>query len=235
MAELKGFMGKMREGDMRGIVANLQAALNFSQECLRVYAEKLEEATGKKLPELTDDEKRKIARKAHMLNGNALKMIYCPWSPGTILGWYSTLIAQKYNSTGPNQKRRGRPVIPQETVDIIVRIGSNNPNWGYQRIHHYLLHLGMYAPSEPHGEEEEGFFRVGIYQKDECRRAMMTARRHFPLHNNEPELIDYFVSPLGSANQSVPPEWNSNEAERLRAIRESRCRSLCMSRRTNTG
>ena len=29
---------------------------------------------------------------------------------------------------------------------------------------------------------------------------MMTARRHSPLHNNEPELIDYFVSPLGSAN-----------------------------------
>ena len=95
--------------------------------------------------------------------------------------------------------------------------------------------LRTYAPSEPHGEEEEGFFRVGIYQKDECRRAMMTARRHFPLHNNEPELIDYFVSPLGSANQSVPPEWNSNEAEHLRATCESRCRSLCMSRRTNTG
>ena len=24
---------------------------------------------------------------------------------------------------------------------------------------------------------------------------MMTARRHSPLHNNKPELIDYFVSP----------------------------------------
>ena len=74
---------------------------------------------------------------------------------------------------------------------------------------------------------------MGIYQKDECRRAMMTARWHFPLHNNEPELIDYFVSPLGSANQSALPEWNSNEAERLRATCESRCRSLCMSQRTN--
>ena len=91
---------------------------------------------------------------------------------------------------------------------------------------------GKYAPSEPHGEEE--FFRVGIYQKDECRRAVIIARRHFPLHNNEPELIDYFVSPLGSANQSALPEWNSNEAERLRATCESRYRSLCMSRRTNT-
>ena len=40
----------------------------------------------------------------------------------------------------------------------------------------------------------------------------------FPLHNNERRLIDYFVSPLGSANQSVPPEWNSNEA-----LRETGC------------
>ena len=40
----------------------------------------------------------------------------------------------------------------------------------------------------------------------------------FPLHNNERELIDCFASSPGSANQSVPPEWNSNEAERLRAI-----------------
>ena len=62
----------------------------------------------------------------------------------------------------------------------------------------------LYAPSEPHGEEEEGFFRVGIYQKDECRRAMMTARRHFPLHNNEPELIDYFASPLGISKSICP-------------------------------
>ena len=61
-----------------------------------------------------------------------------------------------------------------------------------------------YAPSEPHGEEEEGFFRVGIYPKDECRRAMMTARRHFPLHNNGPELIDYFASPLGISKSICP-------------------------------
>ena len=145
MAVLKGFMGQMREGDMRGIVANLQAALNFSQECLRLYAEKFEEATGNKFPTLTDDEKRKVARKAHVLNGNALELIYCPWAPSTVLGWHSQLIAQKYNSTGPNQKRRGRPVIHQATVDIVLLIGSNNPNWGYQRIHHYLLHLGIHV------------------------------------------------------------------------------------------
>ena len=32
----------------------------------------------------------------------------------------------------------------------------------------------------------------------------MTARRHFPLHNNEPELIDYFASPLGISKSICP-------------------------------
>ena len=53
---------------------------------------------------------------------------------------------------------------------------------------------------------------------------MMTARRHSPLHNNEPELIDYFVSPLGSANQSAPLEWLWGVGEPLRVTCENRCR-----------
>lgn len=142
MDELKGFMGKMREGDMRGVVANLQAALALSQECLKIYAAKFEEATGKKHPELTDNEKRRIAVKAHKLNGNLIDLIFCPWGTSTVLGWHSTLIAQKYNSAGHGRKR-GRPVIPQATIDIVLKIGGNNPNWGYHRIHHYLKYLGV--------------------------------------------------------------------------------------------
>ena len=33
---------------------------------------------------------------------------------------------------------------------------------------------------------------------------MMTARRHSPLHNNEPELIGYFASPLGISKSICP-------------------------------
>jgi hypothetical protein len=67
------------------------------------------------------------------------------------------------------------------------------------------------------------------------RRLAFERQTAFSLHNNEPELIDNFALPLGSANQSVLPEWNSNAAERLRATCESRCRSLCMLQRMNTG
>ena len=48
------------------------------------------------------------------------------------------------------------------------------------------------------------FFRKGKWPQNECRRAMMTARRHSPLHNNEPELIGYFASPLGISKSICP-------------------------------
>ena len=89
-------------------------------------------------------------------------------------------------------------------------------------------------PSEPHGEGDiavELWKKLELGENDAVWR--LSARRHSPLHNNEPELIDYFVS-WGSENQSALPEWNSNAAERLRATCESRCRSLCMLRRMNT-
>ena len=99
-----------------------------------------------------------------------------------------------------------------------------------------LKMLGVvYMPSEPHGK--------GKYRRDRALKKVgkgdavwrLTARRHSPLHNNERRLIDNFAFPLGAANQSVLPEWNSNAVERLRAICESKCRSLCMLRRMNTG
>lgn len=112
-----------------------------------------------------------------------------------------------------------------------------------------FLSQSEYMPSEPHGE---GRYRGGIcpvspmVKENIGDRALkrvgkgdavwrLTARRHSPLHNNERRLIDNFAFPLGAANQSVLPEWNSNAVERLRAICESRCRSFCMLRRMNTG
>lgn len=45
------------------------------------------------------------------------------------MGWYNTLIAGKYTSTGLNQKKRGCPTIAQELIDEIVKNGSQNINW----------------------------------------------------------------------------------------------------------
>ncbi|MFA6735229.1 MAG: helix-turn-helix domain-containing protein [Sphaerochaetaceae bacterium] len=50
--------------------------------------------------------------------------------------------AEKYDSTGPGQKKRGRRVLDEETIALVVKIGNDNPNWGYQRIASYIKYLG---------------------------------------------------------------------------------------------
>ena len=140
---VQAFMGSMREGDMKGVVANLQAAMSYQAEELRIYRAKYKEATGKDRPELTDDEKRSLARKGHLLNGHLLDIVNGSYSSNTLMGWYHVLIADKYTSTGPGQKKRGRPAVTAELEKNIIEMAQNNPNWGYKRIQNYLIYLGF--------------------------------------------------------------------------------------------
>ena len=72
LTTMQAFMGTMRNGDMRGVVANLQAAMEYQAEELRIYRRKYKEATGKKRPELSDDEKRRLAGKPGRSISNCL-------------------------------------------------------------------------------------------------------------------------------------------------------------------
>ncbi len=140
--ELKAFMGNMRSGDLRGIVANLQAVIDYQAEKIRIYEEKYKADTGKARPELSDDDKCRLARKGHALNTLLLEMTEHTWAPSTVLGWHRQLIAEKYDSTGPNQKKRGGQPISDELRQLIIEMGESNPTWGYKRIQAYLEYLG---------------------------------------------------------------------------------------------
>ncbi len=140
--ELNAFMGAMREGDMRGVVASQQAAIEYLLEKVRIYEDKIKETTGKQRIELDDDEKKRLAQKGNPLNTHLLSIVEETWVADTVLGWYRKLIAEKYDSTGDGQKKRGRKPISQELVDLIVQMGKNNPTWGYKRIKNYLIYLG---------------------------------------------------------------------------------------------
>ena len=61
-------------------------------------------------------------------------------TPETILRWHRALVRRRwtYPHRGP-----GRRTLPDETVEVIVRLASENPRWGYLRIVGELKKIGV--------------------------------------------------------------------------------------------
>jgi putative transposase len=90
---------------------------------------------------LTDTELRRLAALAHPLGRKRLKEVATLVTPDTLLRWYKRLIAQKFD--GSQQRRLlGRPRVPEEVEQLVVRMAVENPRWGYCRMQGALANLG---------------------------------------------------------------------------------------------
>ena len=113
-----------------------QAVIDYLLEENRV----LRTAHGHRRVRLTDDQRRVLAVKGKALGRRRLTGIAGIVTPDTILRWYRTLVAKKYD--GSPTRRPGRPRTKADLAALVVRLASENPRWGYTRIRGGLKGLG---------------------------------------------------------------------------------------------
>jgi putative transposase len=111
--------------------------IDYLQEENRVLRQQL----GNKRLRLSDDHLRRLAAKAKKLGRRILREVATIVTPDTLLPWHRKLIARKYD--GSKQRGPGRPRTPERIRDLVVRMATENRDWGYRRIQ------GSLAKSRP--------------------------------------------------------------------------------------
>ena len=89
--------------------------------------------------QLTDDDRRRLARIGARLGRRLLRDVATIVTPDTILRWHRQLIARKWSYS---HCRPGRPSVKVEIRRLVVRMATDNPTWGYTRIQGALKNLG---------------------------------------------------------------------------------------------
>jgi len=90
---------------------------------------------------LSDTEREALGEIGHRLGRKGLADVATIAQPDTILGWYRKLIARKFDGSKA-RRGPGRPRIKREVEQLIIRMASENRNWGYDRIAGALANLG---------------------------------------------------------------------------------------------
>ena len=113
-----------------------QHAIEYLQEENRILREQL----GNRRLRLTDDQRRSLAAKARRLGRRMLAELATIVTPETLLRWHRKLIANKYD--GSARRKPGRPATAKEIEALVVRMATENRDWGYLRIRGALSNLG---------------------------------------------------------------------------------------------
>ena len=109
--------------------------IDYLQEENRVLREQL----GPRRLRFTDDQRRRLAAKARTLGRRLLRDVATIVTPDTLLAWHRALIAKKYD--GSTRRGPGRPPVMAEIRALIVRMATDNRDWGYTRIQGALANL----------------------------------------------------------------------------------------------
>ena len=90
---------------------------------------------------LSDADRATLGEIGHRLGRKVLAEVATVAQPDTILAWYRKLVARKFDGSKARQGP-GRPRVRREVEELIVRMASENRDWGYDRIAGALSNLG---------------------------------------------------------------------------------------------
>ena len=125
--------------ELVGRVAHMQAQrcpLRAAEEENRVLREQL----GPGRLRFTDAHRRRRAAQAKRLGRRVLRDLHTLVTPDTLLRWHRQLIARKYDGSG--RRGPGRPRVMDTIRRLIVRMATENREWGYTRSRGALGNLG---------------------------------------------------------------------------------------------
>jgi putative transposase len=113
-----------------------QQVIDYLKEENRLLKEKL----GDRKLHFSDAERRRLAERAKSLGRRALSQLDTLVTPATLLRRHRTLIAQKWNYV--HRRRVGRPRTSDQIAELVLRMVSENPSWGYTRVQGALRNVG---------------------------------------------------------------------------------------------
>jgi putative transposase len=109
----------------------MQRKLDYTQEEVRVLKDMLKAATVSDRIVFTAGQRRRLAVAGKALSPEERKK-YCQIvKPGTLLGWFRQMAAQKYDSS---KKKVGRPRKRKDIRKLVIAMALANLGWGYTKI-----------------------------------------------------------------------------------------------------
>lgn len=91
-------------------------------------------------PQFTETERTILAILSTAFRRSRLNNVMLIVQPATVIAWHKRLVARHW--THPPKKPQGRPPTHAEVRQLAIRVASENPTWGYRRIHGELTRLG---------------------------------------------------------------------------------------------
>ena len=79
---------------------------------------------------LSDWERTTFAVIGKRLGRKALRDVACVAKPDTILAWYRSLVAQKFDGS-KHRQYPGRPPVSSQVEALMVRMARENSGWGW--------------------------------------------------------------------------------------------------------